>query len=113
VGIVIGSPFASGILATGSAAPNPLYNYVAAPPEIVARTREIEAICNRHGVALKAAAIQFPLLHPLVANVLCGAIGAAQARENAGLIDLPIPASFWEELRRNGLIHPGSIPASH
>lgn len=109
VGIVIGSPFASGILATGGAVPKPLYNYVAAPAEIVARTRRIEAICNRHGVPLRAAAVQFPLLHPLVASVLCGAIGAAQARENAGLTGLPIPASFWEELRHDGLIQPGSI----
>lgn len=109
-GVIIGSPFASGILATGSGVANPLYNYVPAAPEIVAKTRSIEAVCKRHGVSLKAAAIQFPLLHPLVASVLCGAIGTAQARENAGLLEPPIDASFWEELRREGLIRPESIP---
>lgn len=109
-GIIIGSPFASGILATGSDVPNPLYNYVPASPEIVAKARRIEAVCGRHGVSLKSAAIQFPLLNPLVASVLCGAIGTAQARENAGLLEPPIDVSFWEELRREGLIHPESIP---
>lgn len=110
VGIIVGSPFASGILATGSSVATPLYNYVPAPPGMVAKTRRIEAVCNAHGVSLKAAAIQFPLLHPLVASVLCGAIGTAQARENAGLVAPPISRAFWDQLRREELIRPESIP---
>jgi D-threo-aldose 1-dehydrogenase len=109
-GIIIGSPFASGILASGSAGAKPLYNYVPAPPDIVAKTRRIEGVCNAHGVSLKAAAVQFPLLHPLVDSVLCGAIGIAQARENARLIEPPINKAFWDQLRREGLIRPESIP---
>jgi D-threo-aldose 1-dehydrogenase len=110
VGVIIGAPFASGILATGSGAINPLYNYVPASPDIVAKTRRIETVCSVHDVSLKAAAIQFPLLHPSVASVLCGAIGTAQARENAGLIEPPIAKEFWDELRREGLVRPESIP---
>jgi D-threo-aldose 1-dehydrogenase len=110
VGIVIGSPFASGILATGSDVSKPLYNYVPASAEIIAKARRIEAVCERHGVSLKAAAIQFPLLHPLVASVLCGAVGTTQARENAGLIVPRIDAGFWKELRREGLIRPDAVP---
>lgn len=110
VGIIIGSPFASGILATGSRAAKPLYNYMAAPPEIVEKTRRIDAVCDAHCVSLKAAAVQFPLLHPLVASVLCGAIGTAQARENAGLTAPPIKGAFWDQLRHEGLIRSESIP---
>ncbi len=60
------------------------------PPAIVAKTDASKLSVALHGVPLKAAAIQFPLLHPLVASVLCGAVGTAQARENAGLIESPI-----------------------
>jgi aryl-alcohol dehydrogenase-like predicted oxidoreductase len=33
----------------------------------------LAAVCQRHGVPLKAAAIQFPAAHPAVAAVLTGA----------------------------------------
>lgn len=73
------------------------------------KTRQIEATCERHRVSLKAAAIQFPLHHPLVASVLTGSINAAQARENAQLIDVPIPDRFWRDLCQQGLIDPKAV----
>ena len=111
VGIVVGSPFASGILAPGSGAPSPMYNYVPATPEALAKTSAIEAVCAEFAVPLKAAAFQFPLLHPLVASVVSGAGTPAQAAENAGLVDVPIPAGFWAELRTRRLVHPDAVPA--
>jgi hypothetical protein len=60
---VIGSPYASGILATGPT-DDARYNYPPATPEILEKTRRIEAVCRRHGVPLPAAAVQFPLGHP-------------------------------------------------
>lgn len=111
VGIIVGSPFASGILATGADAASPMYNYLPATPGALARTRAIEAVCVEVGVPLKAAAFQFPLLHPLVASVVSGAGSPAQAAENARLVDVPIPQAFWSELRRRGLVHPDSVPA--
>ena len=107
-GIVIGSPFASGILATGASAPNPRYNYLPAPPEIVERVRGIEAVCAAHSVTLKAAAYQFPLRHPLVASVVAGGDSPAQVAENAHLAETEIPEAFWADLRTEKLIHPGS-----
>jgi len=109
VGVVVGSPFASGILATGSECANPMYNYVPAPPKIVEKTRQIEAACARHRVALKAAAIQFLLHHPLVASVLTGSVNAAQASENARLIDEEIPSAFWRDLCEQRLINPEAV----
>lgn len=105
VGLVIGSPFASGILATGSGIADPQYNYTSAPAEIVRRVEKIEAICAAHDVSLKAAALQFVLRHPLVASVIPGAIGAAQAEETFALGKVEIPAAFWDELRAKSLIH--------
>ncbi|MFN3730556.1 MAG: aldo/keto reductase, partial [Fimbriimonadaceae bacterium] len=53
--VVIGAPFASGLLANPSA-PGVMYAYAPASAEMVAKARAIEAVCQRHGVPLAAAA---------------------------------------------------------
>ncbi|WP_454812492.1 aldo/keto reductase [Labrys neptuniae] len=105
VGVVIGSPFASGILATGAGVPTPYYRYTPAAPEIIEKVRKIEAVCVAHNVPLKAAAFQFVLRHPIVASVISGAVTPEQARENVSLLGVAIPDAFWSDLRQQGLIH--------
>ena len=103
VGIVIGSPFQSGILAKG-AGTGAKYNYGVAPPEVEERVRQIAAVCDRHGVSLAAAALQFPLGHPSVAAVIPGASSPAQQRRTVETYRLPIPADLWSELKHEGLL---------
>lgn len=103
VGIVIGGVFSSGITATG-AVPGAKYNYADATPEVMDKVRRIEAVCRRHGVPLPAAALQFPFGHPCVASVIPGGIEPAHVKANLGHMRHAIPADFWEELRREGLI---------
>jgi D-threo-aldose 1-dehydrogenase len=103
--IVIGAPFASGLLANPSA-PGVMYAYQPAPPEMVAKARAIEAVCARRGVPLAAAALQFPLLHPAAVSVIPGAVSAAQVAQNAANMSLPIPGEMWHELKMQGLIDP-------
>jgi D-threo-aldose 1-dehydrogenase len=103
VGIVIGGPYNSGITATGSG-PKAMYNYSPAGPEILARVKKIEAVCARHGVPLAAAALQFPLGHPIVASVIPGAISRAQVAMNLSAFNHKIPADFWQELKHEKLI---------
>jgi D-threo-aldose 1-dehydrogenase len=107
IGLIIGSVFASGILATGPV-PGATYAYQVAEPQIVEKVRQIEAVCARHDVPLAAAAIQFPLAHPLVASVIPGAVAASQVRRNAELLRMPIPAALWDELRAEQLLHPAA-----
>ena len=97
------APFNSGILATG-ARDGATFFYVEADSEIKERTRRIEAVCERHGVALPAAAIQFPLHHPAVASVVTGMRSAAEAAANLAHCRAPVPRQFWEELKALGLI---------
>ena len=108
VGIVVGAPYASGILATGAAHPRPLYNYEPAPSDVIAKAAAFEALCARHSVPLQAAALQFPLRHPQVASVIAGAISSDQLQANLAWMNVPIPGAFWDELRASGLVHPAS-----
>lgn len=108
---VIGSPFQSGILATG-AVPGAHYNYAPAPADVAERVNRIQSVCERHGVPLAAAALQFPLGHPNVASVIPGAASPAQARRNVETFSHPIPTELWSELRTEGLIREDApVPA--
>ncbi len=73
VGIVVGGGYNSGILATG-AVPGAMYNYEPAGPAILERVAKIEAVCKRWNIPLAAAALHFPLGHPIVASIIPGAI---------------------------------------
>ena len=103
VGVVIGSPFASGILATGPV-PGAKYGYAPAPPEVLEKTRRIEAVCNRHGVPLTAAALRFPLAHPIVAAVIPGGFRPEHPRQNLAAFRREIPPALWAQLKAEGLI---------
>ena len=103
IGIILGGPYNSGILATG-AVPGAFYDYAPASPAILERTRAIEAICLRHAVPLRAAALQFPLSHPAITTVIPGARDVAEVEENLRLMTHPIPYALWLELRQAGLI---------
>jgi D-threo-aldose 1-dehydrogenase len=99
--IVVGGPLNSGILAGRDT-----WNYNPAPPEIVARVNAIAAICDSHRVPLAAAALQFPLAHPAVAAVIPGPRNVAEFDANIKLLEQPIPAGLWTDLRDAGLLHP-------
>ena len=111
IGIVLGGPYNSGILATGPVE-GAFYDYAPAPPAILERTRAIEAACTRHGVTLRAAALQFPLLHAAVTTVIPGARDPAEVEENVRLAAQPIPHALWTDLAAAGLIRAEAVPAA-
>jgi D-threo-aldose 1-dehydrogenase len=111
IGILVGGPYNSGILATGPVAGAP-YNYQAALPEVLERVRRIGAVCERHGAPLAAAALQFPLAHPAISALIPGAISRAEVRQNVEHLERDIPADLWAELRHEDLLHPAApVPA--
>ena len=103
VGIILGGPFNSGILATGPV-PGARYNYAAAPPEILERVARIETVCQSHGVRLIEAALQFVLGHPVVKTVIPGGNSPAQVRQNMALLETSIPPGLWADLKNQKLI---------
>ena len=64
----------------------------------VERTSRLEAVCERHGVALRAAALRFPLALPAVEIVLVGARSAAAWQDAQATARQPIPPAFWHDL---------------
>lgn len=107
ISILLAAPYHSGILASGAVAGAKFW-YADAPPEILERVRKIEAICGRHGVALQAAATQFPLAHPRIASVAAGYRSPAEVRTALAACAAPIPAALWTELRDAGHIERGA-----
>jgi len=103
VSVVIGAPFSSGILVTGSHS-KATYGYGAASEEIQAKVRGIEGLCKEHGVALPAAALQFVLAHPAVVSTIPGAARAFEVTQNLASLQAAIPAAFWADLKTANLI---------
>ena len=101
IAVVVGGPFNSGILATGTSEPSAnglWYDYRPAPAVIVERVRAIEAVCAAFGVPLPAAALQFPLRHTAVASVIPGLMSAGEVAAAAGWMATPIPEDLWRAL---------------
>lgn len=96
VGIVAAAIFNSGLLAKPR--PGGRYEYGAVPPELLARAERIADVCERHGVSLPDAAVQFPLREPAVRSVVVGAATPEQVRENARRMEVEIPEALWSEL---------------
>jgi D-threo-aldose 1-dehydrogenase len=64
------------------------------------------AVCRRHDAPLAAAALQFPLGHPIVASIIPGAITATQVERNLAAFRFSIPGDLWAELKHEKLIRP-------
>jgi D-threo-aldose 1-dehydrogenase len=103
VGIVIGGPYNSGVLATG-ARPGAFYNYNPAPDWVLAKVAKIDAVCAAHKVRLVDAAFQFPLLHPAVVSIIPGAQGVAEVDANLRAASAVIPPALWADLKAQGLM---------
>lgn len=103
IGIALGGPYNSGVLATGPVE-GAFYNYEPAPPEILDRARRIQEICGKHGVELREAAIRFPLLHPCVVSVIPGGQSVEQVKDNKATMSADIPDALWSDLKSAGLM---------
>ncbi|WP_328322278.1 aldo/keto reductase [Streptomyces sp. NBC_00388] len=94
--VVVGGVFNSGLLADPRLdAP---YDYGAAPADVLDRALRMKAVCERYGVPLRAAALQFPRRHPAVASVLAGTRSAAEVHDAAEMLRIDLPEALWDEL---------------
>lgn len=108
VDIVVGGPYSSGILAGGTH-----FEYQKAPAHIVDKVERIKALAERHGVGVKAAALQFSLAHPATAAAIPGATKPGRIAEDVAALTERIPAAFWADLRAERLVaEDAPVPAA-
>jgi|SRR5579862_129430 len=93
IAVIAGGVFNSGVLAGGDT-----FDYETAPPDVVARVERLRETCARHGVPLPAAAVQFPLRHPVVEAVLVGCRTPEELAEDVRLANRDLPDALWDEL---------------
>jgi D-threo-aldose 1-dehydrogenase len=102
ISVLIGGVMNSGILADPR--PGAHFDYGPVSPQVLDRARSLATACERHGVPLRAAAIQFPLAHPAVAGLIAGVRSTEHLDEYPTFMRQPIPVALWDELRAEGLI---------
>ena len=79
-------------------------------PTIVERAQRLAAVCARHGVPLKAAAVQFPLAHPaVVSRRRRRPVGRPPRRVPGAAAPSRSRRDLWAELRDEGLL-PADAP---
>jgi D-threo-aldose 1-dehydrogenase len=103
VGVVIGGPYNSGVLATGPR-PGAHYNYDIAPQWVLERAGALQKTCAAHGVRLVDAAFQFPLRHKAVVSVIPGGQAEAEMASNLAAATATLPDALWADLKAQGLI---------
>ncbi|MCW3816005.1 aldo/keto reductase [Micromonospora sp. DR5-3] len=107
ISVLAAGVYNSGLLAEPR--PGAHYDYAPAGQTLVERALAIQAVCERYGVPLRAAAIQFPLGHPAVASVVIGARDPAQIADNLAMFEWDIPGALWADLKKDGLL-PEEVP---
>ena len=97
IAVLNAAPYGSGILAKGPGA-YPRYMYSQASPELLRRARQMETTCQRHGLPLAAAALQFSLRDARITSTIVGITRPERLEETLNLAQHPIPDALWAEL---------------
>ena len=104
IAVIIGAPYNNGRLLRRPAVHTDLGEQT---PEELAHLQHYETICERYGVPIKAAALQFVSAHPSVVSVVPGPGSMEEMTDNINMMRHPIPTELWSEMSAEGLISPG------
>ena len=98
VAVVAAGVYNSGLLSQATIASDAVFDYAPVPDDLRARAEALADVCERHGVELPAAALQFPHRHPAVAATVVGLRTAEQVAETMTRWQKPIPDELWSEV---------------
>lgn len=96
VAVLVAGVFNSGLLA--DPVRRTTFNYGPAPTPVLRAALAMQEACERHGVTLRAAALQFPLRHPAVTAVVSGPGTACTVTDVLAQQAVSIPDELWAEL---------------
>ena len=103
VSIIVGGPYNSGLLANVKRR-RATYNYKPVDDVRWERAQRLRAVCDAHGVDLRAAALQYPLRHSAVAAVIPGMWSLAEVDDNRSFVGTDIPDALWRDLTAQNLV---------
>ena len=95
--VVNAAPYNSGILAKGPDS-DARYTYREPSSDLRERVAKLAAICERHGIPLATAALQFSMREPRIYSTIVGMTRPERLAETAALATRPIPDGLWAEL---------------
>ena len=97
IAIINAAPFAGGILAKGSKKSSKI-TYQDVTKETLAPVIKIEKICEKFGIEIGAAALQFSLRDSRISTTLCGVSSPESIQKNLVWAQTQIPSEFWDEV---------------
>ncbi len=97
IAVLNAAPYASGVLAKGSAS-HKRYVYQEATAEMMQPIARIEEVCARHGIPPGAAALQFSMRDSRIAATACGISKPERVAQTLEWARYEIPPAAWEEL---------------
>ena len=99
IGVLNAAPYGGGILSRGPSVSTKYgYRDRAGDGVVVERAAAMQAACERHGVPLAAAALQFSTRSELVDSTVVGMSRPERVAETVALLDVVIPDELWTEL---------------
>jgi len=97
VAVLNAAPFGGGMLARGPGHEGN-YAYRRAPSQLIERAHEIEKVCERYGVPLAVAALQFSMRDPRVAATVVGVTRPERVDQAIEMAAYEVPEAMWEEV---------------
>ncbi|GAB3660288.1 aldo/keto reductase [Glycomyces tarimensis] len=97
LGVLNAAPYGGGMLVKGPEA-QPKYAYRVRDDAFRESAVAMAAACERVGIPLAAAALQFSVRSPLVDSTVVGVTRPERMQESLDLLSYDIPESLWEEL---------------
>ena len=101
IAVLNAAPYGSGILSRGPKN-YPRYFYREAPAHLIERAIQIEAICDRYGIPLAAAALQFSMRDPRITVTIAGMSKPERIQHAIDLASIDIPNEVWQEIESLG-----------
>ena len=98
MGVLNAAVYGGGMLVKGPDV-RPRYAYGAGDPSLADTARRMRALCDRYGVPLAAAALQFSVREPRIHSTVVGISVPERVRETLDLLDVQIPDELWDALR--------------
>jgi D-threo-aldose 1-dehydrogenase len=97
MGVLNAAPYGGGMLVKGPEA-QPKYGYGQRDDTIGKRAAQMMAACERYGVPLAAAALQFSVRDSRIHSTVVGMSSPERIAQTLELLAVDIPGSLWDEL---------------